>query len=66
LVTALQQAKFYSILLDGSIDSRNIENELLVVVWFYKDGQANEERVVTRTSYLKITRPSTSTAKGIF
>ena len=41
---ALQQAKFFSILLDGSTDSRNIENELLLVVWFDKDGQANGER----------------------
>ena len=66
LVTGLQQAKFFSVLLDGSTDSRNIENELLLVVWFDKDGQANGERVVTRTSYLKIARPSTGTAKGIF
>ena len=32
LITDLQQAKFFSILLDGSTDSRNIENELLLVV----------------------------------
>ena len=38
--------KFFSILLDGSTDSRNIENELLLVVWFDKDSQANGERVV--------------------
>ena len=63
---ALQQAKFFSILLDGSTDSRNIENELLLVVWFDKDGQANGERVVTKTSYLRIARPSTGTAKGLF
>ena len=66
LVTVLQQAKFFSILLDGSTDSRNIENELLLVVWLDKDGQTNGERVVTRTSYLKVTRPLTATAKGIF
>ena len=63
---ALQQAKLFSILLDGSMDSKNIENELLLVVWFDKDIQANGERVVTKTSYLKITRPSTGNAKGIF
>ena len=63
---ALQQAKFFSILLDGSTDSKNIKNELLLVVWFDKDGQANGERVVIKTCYLKITRPSTGNAKGIF
>ena len=62
----LQQAKFFSILLDGSTDSKNIENELLLVVWFDKDGQVNRERVVTKTSYLKIARPSTDNAKSIF
>ena len=66
LVTVLQQAKFFSILLDGSTDSRNIENELLLVVWLDKDGQTNGERVITRTSYLKVTRPLTATTKGIF
>ena len=64
IVTDLQKAKFFLILLDGSTDSRNIINELLLVVWFDKGGQG--ERVTTRTSYLSITRPSTATAKGIF
>jgi len=64
LVTVSQQVKFFSILLDGSTDSRNVENKLVLVVWFDKDGQVNGERVVTRTSYLKITRPAM--AKGLF
>ena len=36
------------------------------MVWFDKDGQANGERLVTKTSYLKIATPSTGNAKGIF
>ena len=34
--------------------------------WFDKDGKANGERVATRTRYLKITSPSSATAKGLF
>jgi len=45
------------------MDSRNIENEIMVVVWFDKNSQGCDERVITRTSYLKISRPSTA---GIF
>ena len=66
LASALHQVKFFSILLDGSTDSRNIENELLLVVWFDKDGPVDGKKVLTRTSYLKIARPATATAKGIF
>ena len=32
LTLSLQQGKFFSLLLDGSTDSRNIENEIMVVV----------------------------------
>jgi len=63
---ALYQVKFFSILLDGSTHSRNTENELLLVVWFDKDGPVDGKKVITRTSYLKIARPATATAKGIF
>ena len=62
LVVNLQKAKFFSLLLDGSTDAGNIDNELLLVVWFDKDGV--DEKVYTRTSYLCISRPSTAT--GIY
>ena len=66
LTLSLQQGKFFSLLLDGSTDSRNIENEIMVVVWFDKNSQGCNERVIIRTSYLKVSRPSTANAKGIF
>ena len=64
LVVNLQKAKFFSLLLDGSTDAGNIDNELLLVVWFDMDGVG--EKVYTRTSYLCISRPSTATALGIY
>jgi len=64
LADKLQAAKFFSLLLDGSTDAGNVDNELLLAVWFDKDGVG--EKVYTRTSYLCISRPSTITALGIF
>ena len=34
LAVNLQKAKFFSLLLDGSTDAGNVENELLLAVWF--------------------------------
>ena len=34
----LANAKLFSLLLDGSTDTRNINNELLLVVWCDLDG----------------------------
>ena len=31
-----------------------------------KNSQGSDKRVITRTSYIKISRPSTANAKGIF
>lgn len=60
----LRKAKFFSLLLDGSTDAGNVDNELVLVVWFDKDG--TNEKVSTRTSHFKIMRPSTVTAQGMF
>ena len=64
LAVNLQKAKFFSLLLDGSTDAGNVENELLLAVWFDKDGAG--EKVYARTSYLCISGPATATALGIF
>jgi len=64
LFVDLEKAKFFSLLLDGSTDADNVDNELLLVVWFDKDGVG--EMVFTRTSYLCISKPATATALGIF
>ena len=38
LVENLRKAKFFSLLLDGSTDAGNVDNELVLVVWFDHDG----------------------------
>ena len=60
----MHEAKFFSLLLGGLTDAGNVDNELVLVVWFDKDG--TDEKVSTRTSHFKIMRPSAVTAQGMF
>lgn len=55
-------AKFFSLLLDGSTDCGNIENELFLVV---RDGAAADEKVCTKSSYFQVCKPSSVTAQGM-
>ena len=64
LVHALNSTNFFSILLDGSTDAGNIDNELLLVMWFDKEGKG--EKVCTRISYFTVTRPASVSAQGLF
>ena len=43
LVGKITSAKFYSLLLDSSTDTGNIDNEVLLVVWCDLDG--HDEKV---------------------
>ena len=45
-------------------DAANVDNELLLAVWFDKDSHS--ERVCTRISYLKISKLSAASALGLF
>ncbi len=49
LCLCLSAAQFFSLLLDGSTDSGNIDNIIVLVVWFHQNGL--DEKVYTRTSY---------------
>lgn len=63
LVEALNRAKFYSILMDGSIDKGNTDNELLLIVWC--DTNAEDEKIHTRICYFNALRPKCVTADGL-
>ncbi len=54
LVYTLQSATFYSLLMDGSTDAVNVDNELLPVVWFDKEGV--DEKVPTHVSHFKVAK----------
>lgn len=64
LTEILSKSKFFSILLDGSTDKGNIDNELLLVIWCDNDGK--DEKIHTRIGYFKIMRPQSATAEGLF
>ena len=59
----IAQAKFFSLLIDGSTDKANIDNEVFMAVWCDTDG--TDENIHTQTSYFHIGRPSTVNATGL-
>lgn len=59
----LANAKFFSLLLDGSTDTGNIDNELLVVVCCDRDG--SDEKIHTRMEYFTVVRPHLVTVQGL-
>ena len=64
LLQALSKAKFFSLLMDGSTDESNADNELLLVLWC--DLEAEDEKIHTRMSFLSIHKPHHLTAEGLF
>ena len=64
LTDRLSNDTFFSILMDGSTDKGNIDDELFLVVWCNTDG--SDEKVHTEMSYLSVARPKTVNAQGLF
>ena len=60
----IAQDKFFSLLIDGSTDKANVDNEVFMVVWCDTDG--NDEKIHTQISYFHVGRPSTVDAPGLF
>ena len=64
VVDQLKKGKIFSVLLDGSTDSGNVDNELMMAVHFNREGA--DEKVCTNISYNKISKPSSTSAQGLF
>ena len=64
IVDKVLSAKFFSILLDGSTDKGNVDNEAILLI--YCDTDSFDEKIYTRTVYFKLIRPKSVTAKGFF
>ncbi len=62
-VKNLASAKFFSVLMDGSTDKGNIDDELFLVRWCDVDGP--DQKVYTRMSYFAVARPD-SHCKWVF
>ena len=64
LTKKVVDANFYSLLIDGSTDKGNIDNEAVLTVWC--DLNSTDEKVHTRISYLSLIRPNSVTGEGLF
>ena len=60
----LKSVNFFSLLLDGTTDTENVENELILVMLF--DIEGVDEKVVTQRQLLKVCVPSSGTAESLF
>ena len=64
MLSTIANASFFSLLIDGSTDKSNTDNELLMVVWC--DTSSKDEKVHARISFLSVSRPESVTADGLF
>ena len=64
IVSAVSEARFFSLFLDGSTDRGNVDNELLMVCWCDKDSK--DEKIHTKIGFLAVDRPKTINAEGLF
>ncbi len=64
LMKKLANARFFSLLLDGSTDKANIDNELILALWCDRDGR--DEKIHTRMEYFTVVQPQSVTAAGLF
>lgn len=60
----LRNAKFFFLLLDGSTNKGNIDNELILVVWC--DVNGTDECVHTKMSFFRVSQPQFVSAEGLF
>ena len=64
LANCLSKAKFFSLLMDGSTDVGNVDDEVFLVLWCDVDGK--DEKVHTRMSFFAVARPESVTGSGLF
>ncbi len=64
LVENLSNAKLFSLLMDGSTDSGNIDDEMFLVLWC--DVNGSDEKVHTNMSFFAVSRPKQVNAQGLF
>ena len=62
--SAVQSSSFFSLLMDGSTDASNSENEMVFVMWC--DVNSNDHTVHTRMTYLSMHTPLHTNAEGLF
>ena len=61
--STIAKAKFFSLLMDGSTDQSNADNELLLVLWCDPNGK--DEKVHTRISIQSLMKEACKKLVGI-
>ena len=64
LFERLTPAKFFSLLMNGSTDHANVDDEMFMAVWC--DSNGTDEKIHTRTTYFYVGRPSSVDATRLF
>ena len=64
LVDILSKAKYFSIQIDGSTDSANVEEEMFLTLYF--NPYSDDRKVHVQDKFLAIRRPKCSNAEGLF
>ena len=64
LTARLAKAQFFSILMDGSTDVGNIDDELFLVLWC--DINCDDQAIHTNMSYFSIQRPKSVDSQGLY
>jgi len=64
IVSSVQKAVFCSVLMDGSTDSSNSENEMLFVIWCEINDE--DHTIHSRMTYLSMYTPLHTNAEGLF
>ena len=59
----MANAKFFSLLLDGSTDAGNIDDEVFLIVWCDRNG--SDQKVHTWKDYFSVVWPQAVMAQGL-
>ena len=60
LLESVAKANFFSVLIDGSTDTANTDNEIS------SDADGSDEKVHTRMDFLTVIWPQSATGRGLF
>lgn len=64
IISSVQSATFFSLLMDGSTDSSNSENEMILVMWC--NVESDDCKIHTKMAYLSMHTPVHTNAEGLF
>jgi len=64
LKQTLANARFFSLLLEGSTDAGNVDDEVVLAVWY--NCNWSDEKVHTQMKHFTVMRPQPVTAQGLF